>query len=130
MALEELVRVRKDRDTQLPAASQDLRNTGSLIRQVAMSVGTTLDQSAPEELRLSEPVQLPDGYVRRSPVQPYLTAAEYRKVLLILSIYVLAVHVYLAGGRSVNSSEDMEKCGLSRTRRSDDRNKIPLVNRK
>ena len=77
MPLEELLRKREAREENLPALSEDRRNTGSLIDQAAMSFGQT--EPAPAEEPTAEPVILGDGYVRRSPVQEYRTPEDFAK---------------------------------------------------
>ena len=59
----------------------------------------------------------------------HLSAAEYRKLLLILRVNVLAVHVDLSACGSINTAENVEKCGLSRTRRAYYCEKLTLIHR-
>ena len=77
MPLEELLRRRDTREENLPALSEDRRNTGSLITQAAMSIGQAVPTA--EEEPPGEPVICGDGYVRRSPVQEYRTPEDYKK---------------------------------------------------
>ena len=50
-----------------------------------------------EPLEMPEqPVVLPDGYVRRTPVQPYRTLAGYRRQRMRRRLAVLALVIFLA----------------------------------
>ena len=54
----------------------------SLMQQVRELVGQTGEAASPETesaVRTEQRVCYPDGYVRRSPVQPYVTPEDYRR---------------------------------------------------
>ena len=104
MPLEELLRRREAREENLPALSEDRRNTGSLITQAAMSIGQAVPTA--EEEPPGEPVICGDGYVRRSPVQEYRTPEDYRRkrgrriigaVLLVCLAALLVLALVRAG---------------------------------
>ena len=99
MALEELLRKREAREENLPAISEDRRNTGSLISQAAMSIGQA--EPTAEEAPPAEPTVYGDGYARRSPVQEYRTAADYtrkrnRRIVGAILLVCLAALLVLA----------------------------------
>ena len=104
MPLEELLRRQNRQAENLPALSEDRRNLGSLIEQAAMSIGQTVPQAGEEPPR--EPVHCSNGYLRRSPVQEYQTAADYKKkrsrriiggILLVILLALLALALVRAG---------------------------------
>ena len=82
MAWEDLLRSHSRREDGFsPASGADQRSEGSLIRQIAAMVGMTAAAEEAEEPAPAEPEEpeiYADGYVRRSPMQPYQTAADYR----------------------------------------------------
>ena len=102
MSWEELLRQRNGREGDLPSQDEAPRNGGSLIQQAGEMAGQAA--AAPlsqEEEAPREPVCLSDGYVRRSPVQPYLTAEDYgrhrvRRALMTVLGLIVAALVLLA----------------------------------
>ena len=105
MAWEELLKLHEKQEDGLAQASDDeARDKGSLIRQAAAMIGMTETETAvptEEESEPEEPLRYADGYVRRSPVQVYLTAEDYdrrriRKAILIAVGAVLALLLVLA----------------------------------
>ena len=104
MAWEELLRKHdKKKDTQtFPAGGDALKKTG-LIRQVCELVGQSGTESAavPEEEEIpAQQAICPDGYVRRSPVQPYCTAEGYhlrrirKAVMTVVGIVFVGLLIY------------------------------------
>ncbi|MBR3556327.1 MAG: hypothetical protein IKN89_10480 [Oscillospiraceae bacterium] len=92
MALEELLRQR-DKGEEQAAARAELRDKGSLIRQ-AGELFSLREEDAPasgDEGGEPETVICADGYVRRSPVQPYAEAADYRKRRIRSAVTAAAV---------------------------------------
>ena len=105
MAWEELLRLHDAREENaLIPVDGEAQEKGSLIQQASALVGqaeATESADAAEADALQEPVTYPDGYVRRSPVQPYRTAEDYfrrrtRKAVLAVLVLVLAVLLVLA----------------------------------
>ena len=104
MAWEELLLLHDEKpEDQLLLSDGKAKEKGSLIRQVRALVGQTGGENAaaaePDEPEAPRPC--PDGYVRRSPVQPYRTAEDYfrrrtRKAVLAVIVLVLAVLLVLA----------------------------------
>ena len=81
----------------------EARDKGSLIQQAAAMIGQTEIEavSEGEDGDPEEPMRCADGYVRRSPVQVYLTAEDYdrrriRKAIIIAVGAVLVVLLVLA----------------------------------
>lgn len=78
------------------------RDRGSLIRQVCGENGLTeAANTAEEPVSDREPVILPDGYERRSPVQEYHTSPDYmrrrvRKVIIAVLLVIGTALVVLA----------------------------------
>ena len=106
MPWEELLKKHDRRENDLPVVSEDRRNTGSLIQQAAMSIGQAVPAAGTEEPGEREPVRCGDGYFRRSPVQEYKTAADYKKrkirriiggFLLLILVVLLALALVRAG---------------------------------
>ena len=103
MAWEELLKQqteRESRKTEADGGAQPERET--LIRQICGAMGGTEREAVPENNPAETPAPLRDGYVRRSPVQVYKTAPDYRKrrigrvvqvviVLVVLGLLVLAL---------------------------------------
>jgi len=108
MALEELLRERgAAAEGQGASAEAEAREQDSLIRQAAAMIGMTgEEETAPppdggNAWEGEEPETCGDGYVRRSPVQPYLVAPDYharrlRKGVLIVVGICLAALLALA----------------------------------
>lgn len=103
MALEELLR----QQDQTPAdrASEvrtETKGRETLIRRVDRMMGMTVEgASLPEDTGGEEPPRCGDGYIRRSPVQPYRVAEDYhmrlvRKAVLIVVGAFLAVLLVIA----------------------------------
>ena len=94
MALEELLR-QQDRPTAdgAPSAGAVARDRGSLIQQAGAMMGVTEEgfarPEAPEEQ--GERPCCADGYVRRSPVQPYRVAEDYHKRRIRKAVTVLVL---------------------------------------
>ncbi len=110
MAWEELLRLHDERAGD--PSQQDGREKaagGSLIQLVRRAVGqpeTPLLPEAPEDETGAGPAAFGDGYVRRSPVQPYQTAADYKRrrvrriiaaVLVVCFVVLLALALMRAG---------------------------------
>ena len=99
MALEELLRQR-DKGEEQAAVRTEARDKGSLIRQAGeMFSLREEDFPLPEEGRApGEQVICADGYVRRSPVQPYAVPADYqkRRIRKAVTIAVVVCLVVLA----------------------------------
>ncbi len=97
MAWEELLRLhdKPKEDLALPTDGE-ARDQGSLIRRARQLVGLTGEADTPEEPEAAQPsVICRDGYVRRSPVQVYRTAEDFkrrriRKLLTALFIVIIA----------------------------------------
>ena len=100
MAWEELLRLHDDRkeDASLPLPGGEARDKGSLIGQarqlVGMGSGEPDASAGPDEAQAQ--VICRDGYVRRSPVQPYRTAEDFarrraRKIVTAVVILIVAV---------------------------------------
>ena len=107
MAWKELLQLHdaQERSGPLPNGGES-RDKGSLIRQVGEIFGQTGGETnaADGGAELPPPVYQ-DGYVRRSPVQPYQTAADYRrrrvrKAVTALVILIMAVLLVFALMRS------------------------------
>lgn len=100
MAWEELLRQHDRREDELsPSAASETRDRGSLIRQAAEIFGQTGEESAgPAESGEPEVcVCYPDGYERRSPLQPYRTPEDYmrKRIRKAVAIAVAACFVIL-----------------------------------
>ena len=103
MAWEELLKTQERREESAAAAARtEVRAQESLIRQAAAMIGQTgeADPAPPAESgEAGESVCCRDGYVRRSPVQPYGTAADYfarrirKAVLIVVGIFLAALLV-------------------------------------
>ncbi len=103
MAWDEILNLQEGPREEKPSpAKTEVRDQVSLIRQAAEMVGrsgeTDILSREPED---EESFCCPDGYVRRSPVQTYLTAPDYqtrriRKAVLIVVGIGLAVLLALA----------------------------------
>lgn len=102
MALEELLRQQGNGEKQ--AASQaGTRDRGSLIQQ-AGEMFSLPEEGFPVPDSAGDPpevVTCEDGYVRRSPVQPYLVAEDYqkrriRKAVTVAAVVLLAVLLLVA----------------------------------
>jgi len=99
MSLEELLRQQEDgKESAPPPQDGKPRGGDSLIRQAEAMAGQAA--AAPPAQRMEadrEPLRLPDGYVRRSPVQVYQTAEDYgrrrarRAGLAVLGLLVAAL---------------------------------------
>ena len=101
---EELLRKHRLEDKEQNSSEDGgARSAGSLIAQ-ARELGVQADVNSPEADAenadaLPEPVCLPDGYVRRSPVQAYRTPEGYLRrqirkwVLILLGIALLVLLV-------------------------------------
>ena len=81
------------------------REQGSLIRQVCEQFGKTVAETAAEDDDMQGPVRCADGYVRRSPVQPYGTAEDFlrrriRRIVMIVLGVIFAALLILALMRS------------------------------
>lgn len=90
MAWEELLRLHDTREdsVQLPGDGE-ARDTGSLIRRVSELAGQPNSaENTTREDGSASPVYCADGYLRRSPVQPYRTAEGYenRRMRRIISV--------------------------------------------
>ncbi|MBO4419376.1 MAG: hypothetical protein J5789_06100 [Oscillospiraceae bacterium] len=106
MAWKELLQ--QQNETEQSVAEQDpgpVRDRTSLIRRICGDSKPSGDTAA-EPAANREPITLPDGYVRRSPVQQYHTAPDYlrrrvRKIILgvlVLVFFVLLMAVLLKTG--------------------------------
>ena len=103
MAWEELLKQQtgtEPRKTEPEGGASPERET--LIQQICGDMGGTVCEAAPESNPEETPAPLSDGYVRRTPVQPYKTAPDFRKrrigkivqaaiVLVLLGLLVLAL---------------------------------------
>ncbi len=108
MPWEELLKLHETGEDKLDPVKEDRFDTGSLIRQVAALTGHAGPGPAVGMPRLEagEPVYCADGYLRRSPVQPYFTAADFRRrrvrkiitAVLLLCLAALLVVVLLRSG--------------------------------
>ena len=81
------------------------KDQGSLIRRVCEQFGKTVTEDSAADAGIQEPVRCADGYVRRSPVQPYGTAEDFmrrriRRIIMILLGAVFAVLLIYALMRS------------------------------
>lgn len=93
-------------DRQARMSDGDPQDAGTLLKMVQELVGQTDKASETEPEDAAAPVCLPDGYVRRSPVQAYVTPADYRKktvrrvILIVLGVgfFVLLVIALLRTG--------------------------------
>jgi hypothetical protein len=94
MAWEELLKLHETQEDGLPLTGiGETRENVSLIRKVGVLYGQTVTEHAPleeDDDTYHEPVHCADGYVRRSPVQPYLTAEDFnrRRVRKIVTVVV------------------------------------------
>ncbi len=92
MALEELLR-QQDHGEKQAASQAGTRDRGSLIRQ-ACEMFSLPEEGFPvpdSDGDQPESVVCGDGYVRRSPVQPYLVAEDYQKRRIRKAVTVAAV---------------------------------------
>ena len=62
--------------------------------------------------------------------QAHLPPAENGQMVLVLGIYVLAVHIHLAGGGPVHAAQNVQQRGLAGPGRPDDGQKLPLFHGK
>ena len=102
MAWEDLLKQHRAGENDLPAPRvAETQDPGSILGQVSAMLGQNGDTAfRPENADPpQEYVRLEDGYVRRSPVQPYQTAKDYRvrrirrAVMIILG---LCLAIFLA----------------------------------
>ena len=103
MPWKELLKTQERREESASAADRtEVRVQESLIRQAAAMIGQTgeADPATPAEAgEAGEGVCCRDGYVRRSPVQPYGTAPDYyarrirRAVMIVVGIFLAALLV-------------------------------------
>ena len=99
MSLEELLRQQEDGRESAPLPQDGKPRGGdSLLREAeAMAGKAAALPPAERDESEREPVRLPDGYVRRSPVQVYQTAEDYgrrrarRAGLIALGVVVAAL---------------------------------------
>ena len=103
MAWEELLKQQTGQDprkTEPDGGTPPERET--LIQQICGDLGGTEREAVPEHNPEETPVPLSDGYLRRTPVQPYKTAPDLKKrrigrviqaaiVLILLGLLVLAL---------------------------------------
>ena len=103
MAWEELMIQQTGRDprkTEQDGGTSSDRET--LIRQICGDMGGTTAEPAPKDDAEEMPAPLPDGYVRRTPVQEYKTAPDFHRrrigkvvqaviVLIFLGLLILAL---------------------------------------
>ena len=103
MPWEELLKQQTGREpgrTEQNGAAPQERET--LIRQICDNMGGTDGKTAPKSDAEEAPVPLSDGYVRRTPVQKYKTAPDYKRrrigravqaviVLILFALLVLAL---------------------------------------
>jgi hypothetical protein len=92
MALEELLR-QKGLGEEQAAVRAETRDRGSLIRQAGEAFSLREeDFSLPEGgAEPEESVICADGYVRRSPAQPYVVPADYQKRRIRKAVTVAVV---------------------------------------
>ena len=105
MAWEELLRLHDGREGD-PSEQEGREKAvgGSLLQMVRRAVGEPELPSLPEaptDDAYAGPAACQDGYVRRSPVQTYQTAADYkrrqaRKIITVVLVICLAVLLALA----------------------------------
>ena len=101
MPWEELLKLHDSGESQAAPAREDVSQPDSLIRQAAALVGQPAPAEAGTEKKETGPVYCGDGYIRRSPVQEYRTAADFRRrrirrLLGLLLVLVLAALLVLA----------------------------------
>ena len=102
MPWEELLKTQEHREENAAAARTEVRAQESLIRQAAAMIGQA-EEADPvpvaEAGEAGEGVCCRDGYMRRSPVQPYGTAPDYyarrirRAVMIVVGIFLAALLV-------------------------------------
>ena len=100
MAWEELLRLHDTQKESRPLPeSETVRENGSLIRQVCDLFGRSapVPPSQTEADAVQVPPRCADGYLRRSPVQPYGVAEDFgrRRIRRIVMIVVGAIFVGL-----------------------------------
>jgi hypothetical protein len=108
MAWEELLRLHDTgKESQALVYDAEAQDKGGLIRQVSELVGTPPADESARTARdaAQDTVRCQDGYVRRSPVQPYGIAADYtrrraRRIVTAIVILVFAVLLVFALMRS------------------------------
>ena len=68
-----------------------------LIRQICERFGKTIAENTAADAEAQEPMHCADGYVRRSPVQPYGTAEDFmrRRIRKIVTFVLGAIVVVL-----------------------------------
>ncbi len=98
MSLEELLKQQENgREIAPPPRDGKPRGGDSLLRQAEEMAGQAAAPPAERDEADREPLRLPDGYVRRSPVQVYQTAEDYgrrrarRAGLIALGVVVAAL---------------------------------------
>ena len=104
MAWEDLLKLHEKQEDGLSQALDDeARDKGSLIQQAAAMIGQTEEAAADvaQNDDTEEIVRCADGYVRRSPVQVYMTAEDYnrrriRKAIIIVVGVCLAILLVMA----------------------------------
>ena len=107
MAWKELLLLHDTQPEEQPRLGDgETKDRTGLIRQVCEQFGQTVDgDPATAEIAAQEPVHCADGYVRRSPVQPYGTAEDFtrrrtRRIVMIALAAVFAVLLIYALMRS------------------------------
>lgn len=107
MAWKELLLLHDTQPEEQPLLGDgETKDRDGLIRQVCEQFGQTVaGDPATAETAAQEPVRCADGYVRRSPVQPYGTAEDFmrrrtRRIVIIALVAVFAVLLVYALMRS------------------------------
>ncbi len=101
MAWKELLELHETKDERLPQSDSEARDTGSLISQVQGMVGDPRAEdagTAASSAALPELVCCRDGYLRRTPVQAYRTAEDFRRRRVrraVTAVIILIVAVLL-----------------------------------
>ncbi len=104
MAWEDLLKLHEKQEDGLSQAFDvEAGDKGSLIQQAAAMIGQTEEATADvaQDDDAEEIVRCADGYVRRSPVQVYMTAEDYgrrriRKAIIIAVGVCLAILLVMA----------------------------------
>ena len=97
MAWEELLKQQtggETRKTERDGRTSPERET--LIREICGNMGVTDCENAPKNDAEEAPAPLSDGYVRRTPVQKYMTAPDLYKRRVGRAVQALIVLVLLA----------------------------------
>ena len=90
MALKELLPQNAREEARSESDGGASRGGDGLIAQVCGEIGSTAGDAAEAHFAAEGRVFLPDGYLRRSPVQAYRTPPDYAKKRVVKAVLIAA----------------------------------------